>query len=867
MFQPTDEQQKILDIRRGTHLVLAPPGSGKTELLAHRVFNAKNDGYSDSEIICLTFTNRAAKGMNDRIAEKYPNNKIIIGNIHHFCSKFLFQNKLVSLNTSILDEEEADQLIEELKTEFQYDVKVYNPELIKLATYLKQKEFGFSEELFIKPSEADIPYVWSAKELCEAYNKEKQENNYLDFDDLLTLTYYHLTHNEGREFLLDKFKWLQVDEVQDLNPLQWAIINEITATKDALVVYFGDYEQAIFSFMGAKLDSLHKLEKTIKSNHQNGIHNLLKNFRSPSYLLEIYIKYAETHLTPSWKKPPYSNIKMDAPKNALNIFKVVGDIYQEAYCISKEILPPLLNGEDKTAIIVRFNKSADVISQSLNKNNIPHFKISGFDIFRRKTVKGLMAFFSIIQNEYDRLSWGRLFFEFNIFTTLKQSRAFINDLNLKGLTPIDILKYDANSSRLVEFFDIFENKEMVVFDTETTGLDTQKDDIIQIAAIKISNGEVKEIFEVYINTTKDITESEKIHHISKEKLDKDGTSHSKGLMDFLNFCGRDAVLVAHNIAYDYDILFHNVDKYCKESLKDYCSEKFDTITIARLLYPSLSSYKLKDLIHFLKVEGENSHNALDDVKATVSLIKRLNDKFSYTTRSEQKDFLSDVKNALILQKFIERFNTPYSFIQAQLSSNFTLRQVAEYYFDYHKEVFSPKNNEEELKNWLEEWNDEMREVDKLLKHFSFYTENNHSEILSKKIDRYIPEYKMFKESDLYLGTEKVVVSTVYKAKGLEFDNVIVAETTDETYPYLYPIKKQIADRQRCKVYQINWRDITLEEKSLLNKQNVEDARAFYVAMTRSKKRLIITYHKRNKLGHSIYSSLFLECIKAYFIHH
>ena len=175
-FIPTEEQKRILDIKEGLHLVLAPPGSGKTELLAQRVYNAKDDGYQDSDIICLTFTNRAAKGMNERIDEKYPNNEIIIGNIHHFCSTFLFKNKIIPLNTSILDEEEADQLIEEFKKEFSYPpkkTKIYNPELIKLATYEKQKKLGFSESILIVPKYDEIPDLSSAKRVCEAYNEEK----------------------------------------------------------------------------------------------------------------------------------------------------------------------------------------------------------------------------------------------------------------------------------------------------------------------------------------------------------------------------------------------------------------------------------------------------------------------------------------------------------------------------------------------------------------------------------------------------------------------------------------------------------------------------------------------------------------------
>ncbi|MCL1938579.1 MAG: UvrD-helicase domain-containing protein [Candidatus Azobacteroides sp.] len=836
-FTPIEEQQKVLDLKEGIHLALAPPGSGKTELLAQRVFDAKNSGLPENNIICLTFTNRAAKGMKERIEDKYPNSDIIIGNVHRFCSLFLFQNNLIPLNTSILDEEDTNQMFEELKRELNYP-SVYNPDLLKLATYLKQKELGFSEDLFLKPKGSDIPDLWTAKALCEAYNKGKQKNNYLDFDDLLTLTYYHLTHTDKKQLLLSQFTWLQVDEVQDLNPLQWAIIHEITAP-NALVVYFGDYEQAIFSFMGAKLDSLHHIEKICKSNPKNSVLNLCKNFRSPSYLLDIYIKYAETHWTPTWKQRPFSHATEQPPEKALCLFEIKGTIMNEANYISKNILPPLLFNEDKTAIIVRFNKSADSVSDSLKRQGIPHFKISGFDLFRRKSVKGLMALFSIFQNEYDRLSWARIFYEFDIIKTLKECRAFINNLNNKGMTPIDILKYHETSSRLNEFFTIFSNKEMIVFDTETTGLNTENDDIIQIAAVKIANGQIKDTFEVYINTEKDVTESEKIHHISQAYLNSYAVSHEKGLLEFMQFMGENAVLVAHNIGYDYSILEHNLQRYCKKSLSDYCEHQFDSINITKLIYPNLASYKLSNLLDFLNVEGVNSHNALDDVKATVALIEKLNLDFYNGLKQSQNNYLSDLQNKLIFNKFIVKFKPLFSLIQQELNSCEQLSKIICQYFDYN-----PYSD------------DEMKEIDKLLKHIDFYTDKGAKLNLRQKIDKYLPEYRMFKESDLYLGTEKVVVSTVYKAKGLEFDNVIVAEATNDIYPYVWMLEK-------------NYRNARSEEEKMkilkqIQERTLEDARAFYVAMTRSKKKLYITLHTQSPWGHAKSQTNFIDCIANFF---
>jgi DNA helicase-2/ATP-dependent DNA helicase PcrA len=848
-FRPTEEQQKVLDLKTGLNLVLAPPGSGKTELLAQRVYDAKNNGYEDSDIICLTFTNRAAKGMKERIDRKYPDNRITIGNFHRYAVNFLKANRFIPLNANILDEEDQNQIIEEIKEELKYGYDafgkkisnyVYNPELIKLAVYLKQKELGFPEDLFNKPRRSDIPDVWKAKEVGEAYNKEKQESNYFDFDDLLTMTYYHLSRSDRSKLLLGQFRWIQVDEVQDLNPLQWAILHRITAP-DALEVYFGDYEQAIFSFMGAKLESFHNIEQQINADKQkNSILNLCKNFRSPSYLMDIYVRYAETHWRPSWKQRPFAHKQQEAPAGALRIFRINGTNSAEAEYIAANILPPMLVNGERTAIIVKENRPADIISDALKRKNLPHFKISGFDLFHRKPIKGLMAFMSVLHNEFDRLSWARIFHEFASLS-LKESRVLVNDIFRKGLTPVDILigASSAFTARTGQFFDIFSNQTMVVFDTETTGLDTATDDIIQIAAVKIKNGRTESVFEVYIKTDKDISLSEAVHNISKEYLNKNGLSAREGLEQFMTFCGENCVLVAHNIRYDYNILNSNLSRYCNRQLTDWCSRSFDSILITKLLYPDFTSYKLKNLIERLNIKGVNSHNALDDVKATVALIDKLNSDYRRNFQTAQSRILNDAENIKIFRRLIHNFNPLFVEIQETINTCGQLKKLIERYFEYAKIT-----------------NEELHELEKLTKHLDHYTNLDSQLTLREKIDRYLPEYILYKESDLYLGHEQIVVSTVYKAKGLEFDNVVIADATDEMYPRLWALKKDLQNAET----QEKRKNIQTQ----ITKKTLEDARAFYVAMTRSKKKLYITIPTNNSFGYRQAPSGFINCIQGYF---
>jgi len=187
-------------------------------------------------MLCLTFTNRAAKSMRERIESKISSQNIFIGNIHKFCSHFLYSNKIISRFTALLDEEDSELLMREAKEKnyFSDDIKLY--ELLRLNSFLKQKKLNFPEELIL-PFNNKFSFNNSIENICNTYEELKNESSLLDFDDLLILTYYNISKNDHH---FKKYSWIQVDEVQDLNPLQFAII-ELLSDNDAHKVYFGDY--------------------------------------------------------------------------------------------------------------------------------------------------------------------------------------------------------------------------------------------------------------------------------------------------------------------------------------------------------------------------------------------------------------------------------------------------------------------------------------------------------------------------------------------------------------------------------------------------------------------------------------------------
>jgi DNA helicase-2/ATP-dependent DNA helicase PcrA len=183
--------------------------------------------------------------------------------------------------------------------------------------------------------------------------------------------------------------------------------------------------------------------------------------------------------------------------------------------------------------------------------------------------------------------------------------------------------YNENKLEVNNLYGHYINNRVVVFDTETTGLDVTQNDIIKIAAIAIVKGEITEHINFYFETDQSLSPTQKIHNISNEELAKKAIDKKIGLMMFTDFIGSDPI-VAHNIFYDYQILNSNLEKIGLEKI--YVNKMFCTLKISRITFPEINSYKLSNLIKQLSLEGINSHDALDDTKATVNLLAKIVEK-------------------------------------------------------------------------------------------------------------------------------------------------------------------------------------------------------------------------------------------------
>ncbi len=864
-------QQEAIEISEGRHVVLAPPGCGKTDILTERVVYAHASGIAYSDMLCLTFTNRAAKGMAQRIADRTGNpvpDDLYVGNIHRFCSQLLFNQGIVSQNSAIIDEGDTENIIQEELCK-RLNTKSRTTELVRLQHGLLQMALGMRGDLILhrelfraaslakvcdvlqRPfDENNLAAIYSDIEnlmerystlhelpaanmmlLAKTYEHYKTENDLLDYDDLLVKAYQYLAsppapllQGEGsgwqskssaanHQLSTKRYRWIEVDEVQDLNPLQLALI-DLLAADDATIVYLGDEQQAIFSFIGAKLETL----KALKQRSQ--LHHLHSNYRSPKYLLDLQNDFAMRNLGIARDMLPDTGNNPPHNPEDLCLLNVVDAQLQSYYTVRFAKRYGDLDPENRVALLVSTNREADELSDTMAAMGVKHFKISGTDLFSLPAVRMLLAHITVVADENVFIAWARLFWGLGITPSYTTARDLMRDLRRTALLPSDFLHY-SDSSYLQEFVKAYSTEELVIFDTETTGLDTETDDIVQIAAIKVRQGKVTgKPFNILLETDRELPATVGGHPNPMLEVYRNGRHHTRpeGLRLFMEYCGG-RTLVGHNVGFDYRILEANLQRCCPDiSLRDRCPNHFDTLKYIRLVRPRLRNYKLAHLLETLHLEGQNSHRADDDILATKHLLDFCHRCAVQLTAPQQLFLKSHSKE---ISKFRERYAEAYLESQHQPG-------LVEAMETAYTKWLATKHIEP-----VEKWKHLIHYLRRDLIRTDLYP------TLHQQLERYTNDLCTLKEADLCSNSleEQFIISTVHKAKGLEFDTVIVYRAIDGNYP---------------------------GSRSWTETQIQEDARRLFVALSRSRKRLCITTDEHH--GRSLHTlSPFLEKLRSHFV--
>lgn len=788
------EQQQIIELTEPNALVLAGPGCGKTYILARRIFHAIELKVAKPEdMLCLTFTNRAAREMQDRIEGLLGSvpQGLFVGNLHRFCLRFLFANRLIAPDSSILDDEDFQVFLEENIGE---TALRHGPEYIRrYSAWLYQEEHGHRHRLHRRlPADPSPDDELNA----EVYRRYKAQNHLIDFDDILLLAYTALMDSEPGTLLMTGYKWIQVDEVQDLNPLQLALINLIQAP-NAQVLYLGDERQAIFGFTGAGRDALESVRRRCAGH----IYHLRHNYRSPLQLVKVCNDFAFQYLDIDPSMLPDS-INGHGDTNCLQLMKLRETELPFFECsIAREFLR---NKEETTAILVHTNNEAAMMSNELTRHGLEHVLIHRDDLFTGVDFKTLWCHLAVAANPIRRGEWARLLYQTRSTKTLAQARLLVARMSEAGMCP-DVL-LDLNKPTDAQLLTEIWSSEtpIVVLDTETTGLNVFSDDVIQISAVKYCCGEIvpNSTFEIFIKSDKPLpamlgTTPNPMVKVYANAKKVEAEEAFTTLAEYLDGC----ILAGHNLNFDIPILRHNISRRTTQTTPPELgleAPRIDTLRLSQLLYPKLWSHTLEKMVEHLGLEGTNSHNASDDVVATTNLLKHLAD-VAVTRINLHSAYRNEPRIRRIAARFSERYSPIYYHIQQELNNpkpgdrNSLAAAIEDAHF-----YFSGNGLIDEIQHF----HYVLDLVRKLL------VDPSKESTLRDQLNAHLTDLLTFNEGDLFANgiiRERLIVMTIHKAKGMEMDNVIVFNGSN----------------------------------GFGNSE--ENLRLFYVAMSRAKRRLLIGF--------------------------
>lgn len=399
-----DKQKEAVNHKEGPCLVLAGAGSGKTRVLTERIINLIDSGVSPYNILAITFTNKAAKEMRNRVELKLGDisNSIFIGTFHSFGLRVLRENYYeigYTSNITILDSDDSKSLIKRILKELDLDPKQYDIKQI-ISRISSAKNDGISpseyEKLFLREDDKVIAMVYAK------YLKLLKDNNSVDFDDLLLKPVELFKKNkEVLEKYQYRFQYILVDEYQDTNSIQYDLC-KLLANKFNNIFVVGDANQSIYSWRNADYRNILNFEKDYKNAK---VILLEENYRSTNNIL----------------KAANSVIKNNSEGKKLNLWTSSGDgevidyirvdnEIKEAYFVTDKIkdLVSLGYKYNDFAVLYRTNAQSRTIEEAFVKSNIPFNIIGSYYFYNRKEIKDLLAYLNLIYNSNDSVSLERV---------------------------------------------------------------------------------------------------------------------------------------------------------------------------------------------------------------------------------------------------------------------------------------------------------------------------------------------------------------------------------------------------------------------------------------------------------------------------
>lgn len=407
-----ESQRKAVEYIDGPSLVIAGAGSGKTRVLTYKIAYLLQQGVKPWSIMALTFTNKAAREMKERIGKLVGQElaqHLYMGTFHSIFSRILraeAQHIGFTNNFTIYDESDSRSLIKTIVKEMGLDEKVYKPasvhSRISMAknNLMSAENYARDKELYQADQRAKMPRLG---EIFITYVQRCQQANAMDFDDLLTLTFkLFQEHEDIRKKYADRFDFLLVDEYQDTNHAQMRIVMQLCKEKER-VCAVGDDSQSIYSFRGANIDNILSFQSRFK---EAKLFKLEQNYRSTQSIVEA----ANSLIKHNSNQIP-KNVYSKNDKGESLIYKPAYSDKEEALIVCREI--KRIKRQDDCqysdfAILYRTNAQSRSFEEEFRKQGIPYRIYGGLSFFQRKEIKDVIAYFRLVANPDDEEAFKRI---------------------------------------------------------------------------------------------------------------------------------------------------------------------------------------------------------------------------------------------------------------------------------------------------------------------------------------------------------------------------------------------------------------------------------------------------------------------------
>ena len=402
--QLNESQREAVVYTEGHSLVIAGAGSGKTRVLTYKIIYLLQQGIAPYRILALTFTNKAAREMKERIAsltDEQTARRLWMGTFHSIFSRILRKEADrigYSSNFTIYDAADSKSLIRSIMKEMQLDDKVYRINMVQSRisnaknALITWKAYEQNKELIEYDIETKVPLI---REIYKRYQNRCLQADAMDFDDLLLQTnIIFRDHPDVLEKYRCFFEFVLVDEYQDTNFAQHLIIHKLCEQHRRICVV-GDDAQSIYSFRGANIDNILQFK-----NQYSGcqIFKLERNYRSTQNIVNL----ANSLISKNREQIQKTVYSEKEKGNKIPVVSSYSD-YEEAYAVVSKINELRMQGYDYAdfAILYRTNAQSRILEEALRKRGIPYKIYGGLSFYQRKEIKDVISYLRLIINPHD----------------------------------------------------------------------------------------------------------------------------------------------------------------------------------------------------------------------------------------------------------------------------------------------------------------------------------------------------------------------------------------------------------------------------------------------------------------------------------